>query len=65
MNTKKCQKATVKGFNESKPEKQLWDPPVNLSHLTSEQQHKVRQKLREESEVFARDVRDTGCIPDQ
>lgn len=58
------QTTTVKECNESKQEKQLWDPPIDFSHLTSEQQQKVRQMLREESEIFARDDCDTGCIPD-
>lgn len=53
-----------KKCNGSQPEKQLWDPPVDLYHLTPEQQDKVRQMLREECDVFARDDWDTGCIPD-
>lgn len=37
-------------------------PP--LAHLTSEQQLEVKKMLLEESDVFACDDRDTGCIPD-
>lgn len=61
---KPCQETTEKKCNGSQPEKQLWDPPVDLSHLTPEQQDKVRQMLREECDVFVRDDWDTGCIPD-
>lgn len=41
-----------------------WDPPVDLSHVTSEQQLQVKQMLREECDVFAKDDWDTGCIKD-
>lgn len=44
------------------PPDELWDPPVDLSHLSEGQQQKVRQMLREESPVFAKDEWDTGCI---
>lgn len=44
--------------------KQTWDPPVDVSHSTAEQQDKVRKMLREESDVFAQNEWDTGCIPD-
>ncbi|KAJ8009423.1 hypothetical protein DPEC_G00088720 [Dallia pectoralis] len=40
----------------------LWHPPVDLSHLTEEQQE-VKQMLCEESGAFARDDDDIGCIP--
>lgn len=46
------------------PQGEPWDPPVDLSHLSTEQQHTVRQMLREESDVFARDEWDAGCISD-
>lgn len=39
---KPCQRTTMERSNESKPQQLLWDPSVNLSHLTSEQQQKVR-----------------------
>ncbi|KAJ8005897.1 hypothetical protein DPEC_G00122670 [Dallia pectoralis] len=41
----------------------LWHPPVDLSHLTEEQQKEVKQMLCEESGAFARDDDDIGCIP--
>lgn len=40
----------------------LWDPPVNVTHLTSEQQVIVRKMLREECGVFARNQDDIGYI---
>lgn len=45
------------------PRSQLWHPPVEISHLTEEQQVKVREMLYEESSAFARDDSDIGCIP--
>lgn len=45
------------------PRSQLWHPPVEISHLTEEQQVKVREMLYEESSAFARDDGDIGCIP--
>uniref|UniRef100_A0A8C1WAH7 Gypsy retrotransposon integrase-like protein 1 n=1 Tax=Cyprinus carpio TaxID=7962 RepID=A0A8C1WAH7_CYPCA len=57
--------------NDSTPETPIrvqesegWDPPVDLSHLPGEQQERVRQLLRENSGVFAKDDWDTGCIQD-
>ena len=41
----------------------LWDPPVNLDHLEEEQQEAARKLLHEESNAFARDGNDLGCIP--
>ncbi|TKS65275.1 Retrovirus-related Pol polyprotein [Collichthys lucidus] len=41
-----------------------WDPPVDLSHLSEEQQQQVKRMLREECGVFAKDDWDTGCIKD-
>lgn len=41
----------------------LWHPPVNLDHLEEEQQEAARRKLYEESNAFARDGDDIGCIP--
>lgn len=40
-----------------------WQPPVDLSHLTEEQQAKVNKMLCEESGAFAQDSTDIGCIP--
>lgn len=41
----------------------LWNPPVDVSHLTDEQQEEVKQMLWEESGAFARDDGDIGDIP--
>lgn len=41
----------------------LWQPPVDLSHLSEEEQGKVKEMLWEESAAFARDSDDIGCIP--
>lgn len=41
-----------------------WHPPVNLKHLDLEQQEEVRKMLYEESDVFAGEEGDIGCIPD-
>ncbi|KAK7918699.1 hypothetical protein WMY93_009983 [Mugilogobius chulae] len=43
--------------------KELWDPPVALDHLTPEQQDKVRAVLREECHAFSKGDQDVGCIP--
>ncbi|KAI5106078.1 hypothetical protein C0J45_3775, partial [Silurus meridionalis] len=43
--------------------KDLWNPPVRIEHLTPEQQRRVKQLLKEESNAFARDDGDVGCIP--
>ncbi|KAI3353883.1 hypothetical protein L3Q82_005091 [Scortum barcoo] len=40
-----------------------WDPPVKLDHLSSDQEQRVRQVLREECHAFAYDDKDVGCIP--
>ena len=39
-----------------------WDPPINLDHLSEEQQAIAARMLREESKVFARDEQDMGNI---
>ncbi len=44
------------------PRNKVWDPPVNLNHLTSEQQTVVKQMLREESGAFARHKDEVGFI---
>lgn len=41
---------------------EYWDPPVDLSHLSEDQRQQVKQMLREECDVFAKDDWDTGCI---
>lgn len=45
------------------PPTESWKPPVDLSHLTQEQQEIVEKMLSEESAAFARDGSDIGCIP--
>lgn len=40
----------------------VWDPPVNLSHLSEPEQAVVRQMLQEESASFSRTDDDIGCI---
>ena len=40
-----------------------WLPPVDISDLTTEQQHMVKEVLYAESGAFARDSSDIGCIP--
>ena len=41
----------------------LWSPPVDISHLSDEHQAIVKQMLYEESNAFAQDENDMGCIP--
>lgn len=41
----------------------LWQPPVDLSHLSEEEQDKVKKMLWEESAAFVHDSHDIGCIP--
>lgn len=45
------------------PPTTLWHLPVDVSHLSDEQQRKVKQMLYEESGAFACDDEDIGCIP--
>ncbi len=52
--------ASVAVVNESST---LWHPPVDLSHLSGDQQAVVKQMLHEESASFAQDGDDVGCIP--
>ena len=40
----------------------VWDPPVNLSHLSEPEQEVVRQMLRDESASFSKTDDDIGCI---
>ncbi len=46
------------------PQGEPWDPPVDLSQLSEDQQQQVQQLLREESDIFTKDDWDTGCIKD-
>ncbi|KAI3360582.1 hypothetical protein L3Q82_002451 [Scortum barcoo] len=39
-----------------------WDPPVDINHLSKDQQEIVKEMLREESGAFAQDDSDMGCI---
>ncbi|KAL6490134.1 hypothetical protein MHYP_G00004790 [Metynnis hypsauchen] len=41
---------------------EMWDPPVDLSHLDERQRQVVRKMLREESGSFSRSDNDIGCI---
>lgn len=41
---------------------QRWHPPVDLHHLDKEQEALVREMLYEESNAFAQDDNDIGCI---
>ncbi len=40
-----------------------WDPPVDLSYLTEEQQRIAKRMLYEESRAFACNDEDVGCVP--
>lgn len=42
----------------------MWDPPVDVSHLSLEQQQKVRQMLQEECHFFSESDEDIGCVKD-
>lgn len=55
--------ATSYEWEPSQPEqsKAKWTPPVDLSHLSSEQRVIVKEMLREESGAFAIDDGDIGC----
>ncbi|KAI3376375.1 hypothetical protein L3Q82_016857 [Scortum barcoo] len=53
---------SMSGDNKVNPET-LWHPPVDISHLSEEEQSVVKQMLYEESNAFASDNDDIGCIP--
>ena len=56
--------ATV-SHTSTKPESnasELWDPPVDLSHLSEDQGQVVKQMLQEECHSFSRSDNDIGCI---
>lgn len=40
----------------------LWDPPIDLSHLEDDKRQIVREMLWEESGCFSRNDSDVGCI---
>lgn len=44
--------------------KDKWHPPVDVSHLAEDEQRLVKEMLFEQSDVFARDDADIGCMPD-
>lgn len=54
-------KSTHERF-QSESQDQVWDPPVNLDHLSRQQQAMVKQILREESSTFARHKDEVGFI---
>ncbi|KAK2883193.1 hypothetical protein Q8A73_022126 [Channa argus] len=56
-------KETVQGDMTVNGDKNSWDPPVPLSHLSLAQQQQVKQVLREECGAFSRDEYDVGTIP--
>ena len=50
--------------NHEKDESKQWDPDIDLSHLTKDQQEAVRKVLREECAVFAKIENDIGNVTD-
>ncbi|TNN30720.1 Retrovirus-related Pol polyprotein from transposon 17.6 [Liparis tanakae] len=69
-----CQRNTAKSDNilekhqeqhrqGDKVKQHVWDPSVSVDHLTTDQQEKVRQMLREECVALSKDDNDVGCIP--
>lgn len=40
----------------------VWNPPVNLSHLSEPEREIIHKMLREESASFSRTDDDNGCI---
>lgn len=63
-NSQHIPRTDSKAGEETEEEKrELWDPPVLLTHLTPAQQLKVKIMLREESGAFSKDEYDVGCIP--
>lgn len=59
--------ATAVEVNQASPPKvpstEPWLPPVNLSHLSQDQQQTIEKVLKEECKAFSRDSSDIGCIP--
>lgn len=62
LNTDKQRQVSEKHKTEDMT-KQRWHPPVDLSHLEEDEQNIVKDMLYEESDVFAKDDSDIGCIP--
>lgn len=40
-----------------------WHPPLDLSHLSADEEETAKNMLFEESDVFAKEDSDIGCIP--
>ncbi|XP_057178909.1 uncharacterized protein LOC130547157 [Triplophysa rosa] len=57
-----CTDEPTSNLSNSKVEDK-WHPPVDLSHLTVEEQGIVKSMLFDQSDVFAKDDADIGCIP--
>lgn len=53
---------STREMSQGDPQDKLFDPPVNVDHLTGEQQAVVKQMMREESGAFARHKEDVGYI---
>lgn len=70
VETDQINSAKVNEVNTSSPAKEnskvkpstLWHPPVDISHLGEKEQAVVKQLLHEESNAFACDDEDIGCI---
>ena len=46
------------------PTHDRWHPPVDFSHLGEKEQETVKKMLYEESDIFAKEEGDIGCIQD-
>ncbi len=63
--TTACVNESVKPASEGEADTEgVWDPPVDVSHLSVEQQQKVKQMLREECHSFSKSDEDIGCVKD-
>lgn len=63
--TTACVNENVKPASECEVNSEgVWDPPVDVSHLSMEQQQRVRQMLREERHSFSKSDEDIGCVKD-
>lgn len=60
-NAKPMNRPPVQTFSAMTRDK--WHPPIDLSHLEEEEQEIARDMLYDESDVFAKDEADIGCIP--
>lgn len=57
------ERASESHNDQTKPSVNLWHPPVDVSHLSDEQQTIVKEMLYAESNAFSRDENDIGCVP--